>query len=344
MSNHSRRASGASSPPTTTATNPARCCSRSFATSPKDFRQRRPDGNGGWNWSTKGVRQVPYRLGALLERPEDAPVYVVEGERDADRLAKLGLIATCNAGGAGKWRDELSAFLRGATVYILADNDDAGRDHAQRVAKSLHGTAYSIRVVDLPGLPPKGDVCDFLAVGGTVEQLVALCEATPLWDPTAEGTEDADGLGEWDAGDDDADIPPRAWLLGNTFCRRFLSSLIAAGGTGKTAVRIAQALSLATGRNLTDEHVFRRSRVMFISLEDDRDELRRRVRAAMMHYGINLADVKGWLILASITGKEWKLRRPRHSGCAWRGESLASGVEFGKPGIQKTPVRGTIRL
>jgi hypothetical protein len=111
-----------------------------------------------------------------------------------------------------------------------------------------------------------------------------------------------DELGEWDAGEDDAPIPPRGWLLGNSLCRRFLSSLIGDGGVGKTALRIAQLLSLATGRALTGEHVFRRCRVLLVSLEDDRDELRRRVRAAMLHHGIKLADVKGWLYLAAPKG------------------------------------------
>src|SRR5947207_3054351 len=97
-------------------------------------------------------------------------------------------------------------------------------------------------------------------------------------------------------------IPPRGWLLGNTFCRRFLSSLLGDGGLGKTSLRIAQLLACATGRRLTGEHVFRRCRVLLISFEDDRDELRRRIRAAMKHHGIAPADVKGWLILAAPKG------------------------------------------
>jgi hypothetical protein len=111
-------------------------------------------------------------------------------------------------------------------------------------------------------------------------------------------------LGEWDAGDDDGPIPPRGWLLGNVLCRRFLSSLIGDGGVGKTALRVAQLLSVATGRALTGEHVFRRCRVLLVSLEDDRDELRRRVRAAMLHYRIKPADVKGWLFLAAPKGQK----------------------------------------
>ena len=85
-------------------------------------------------------------------------------------------------------------------------------------------------------------------------------------------------LEEWDAGEDQEPIPPRQWLLGNVICRRFVSSLLADGGTGKTALRVAQALALATGRNLTGENVFQRCRVLLVSLEDDRDELRRRVQ------------------------------------------------------------------
>jgi 5S rRNA maturation endonuclease (ribonuclease M5) len=100
---------------------------------PKTFRQRRPDGER-WSWSVKDVRVVPYRLPELAAAP-DAVVYLVEGEKDADRLASLGLVATCNAGGAGKWRKEHSEFLRGRHVVVLPDNDDAGREHARKFAE-----------------------------------------------------------------------------------------------------------------------------------------------------------------------------------------------------------------
>jgi hypothetical protein len=106
-------------------------------------------------------------------------------------------------------------------------------------------------------------------------------------------------LGEWDAGDDEDAIPPREWLLGTVFCRTFISSLLADGGVGKTAVRIAQALALATGRSITGEHVHKRCRVLLVSLEDDHNELRRRVRAAMLQHRIDRKDVKGWLFLAA---------------------------------------------
>jgi len=76
---------------------------------PKDFRQRHPDGKGGWVWSLKGVRLVPYRLPELLKA---SSVFIVEGEKDADNLVKIGLASTCNPMGAGKWHVEWSKFSR----------------------------------------------------------------------------------------------------------------------------------------------------------------------------------------------------------------------------------------
>jgi hypothetical protein len=128
------------------------------------------------------------------------------------------------------------------------------------------------------------------------------------------------GLGEWDAADDDVEIPPRGWLLGTTFCRRFVSSLIGAGGGGKTALRITQALALATGRELTREHVFRRTRVLLVTAEDDADELRRRVRAARLHFNIPREEVAGWLFLASIAEAGWKVAEVDQDGSVRRGE------------------------
>lgn len=113
---------------------------------------------------------------------------------------------------------------------------------------------------------------------------------------------DADGADAWDAGEDDFNVPPRAWLLGTVFCRRFISSVLADGGVGKTALRVAQLMSLAIGRSLTGEHVHRRCRVLIVSLEDDRDELRRRVRAAMLHHRVDAAELRGHLFLAAPKG------------------------------------------
>jgi RecA-family ATPase len=98
---------------------------------------------------------------------------------------------------------------------------------------------------------------------------------------------------------DPGPIPPRQWLLGNEFCRSFISSIVAAGGAGKSALRLLQFISLAIGRSLCGQHVFWRSRVLLISLEDDRNELQRRIKAVLDCYGIPRSELEGWLYCAS---------------------------------------------
>ena len=147
---------------------------------PKGFAQRRPDGAGGWTWSLNGVERTLFRLPELRSADPERLTFVVEGERDADRLAALGLIATCNAGGAGRWRSEYADELRGRRVVVLPDADQAGRQHAEQVAQSLLGKAAEVRIVTLPDVPPKGDVSDWLDAGGTVDGLKKLIRAAPL--------------------------------------------------------------------------------------------------------------------------------------------------------------------
>ncbi len=141
---------------------------------PKAFSVRQPDGNGGYINSIKGVRRILYHLPEILAAESDQPVLIVEGEKDADRLAAIGLIATTCVSGAGKWRDEYSEQLRGRHVVLIPDNDDAGHMHSDKVALSLNGIAASVKVVELPGVPPKGDVSDYLDAGNTLEDLRAL--------------------------------------------------------------------------------------------------------------------------------------------------------------------------
>lgn len=141
---------------------------------PKDFRRRRPDPSApeGWAWSIKGVRQVPYRLPEVIEAMAmDQVIFLVEGEKDADALWKLGAPATCNAGGAGKWPEGLSEALKGADIVILPDNDDAGRNHAAVVGAALQGHARTVRTLALEGVPLKGDVYDWIRAGGDITAL-----------------------------------------------------------------------------------------------------------------------------------------------------------------------------
>jgi AAA domain len=290
---------------------------------PKAFRQRRPDGKGGHVWSIHGVRRVPFRLSELNEAIAlERVVWIVEGERDVLNLARIGVPATCNAMGAGAWHSDLNKFFAGADVIVVADNDPptadkktgkprlhadgrpvrAGQDHALHVCTQLTGVAVRVRYLDLkavwPACPSKGDISDWLAAGGTVEQLNAIAESLADWTPETAADNQQTALGEWNCGDDPGMIPPREWFLANAFCRCFVSSVVAGGGVGKTALRLLQYISLATARPLSGQHVFCRCRVLIISLEDDRNEMERRIKAVLDHYKIPRSELDGWLFCA----------------------------------------------
>ena len=190
----------------------------------KDFRQRRPllsdDGKpiaGKWEWKVKGTRHVLYRLPELLAADPSRPVLICEGEKDADRLAKIGLVVTTNPGGAdakkngeGKWHDDYSDCLKGRKVYILVDNDAPGRRHADRVAKSLQGKSAEVHIVQLPGLPEKGDASDWLDTKGlnhTPAELIAELEKAPLWDASGSLSKD-DAADKSDEKPNESDADP----------------------------------------------------------------------------------------------------------------------------------------
>jgi hypothetical protein len=143
---------------------------------PKDFKQRQPDGNRGWVWGLDGVRLVPYRL---PEWKDKSTVYVAEGEKDVDNLWKLGFPATCNPMGAGKWRPDYDVHFHGKKVVILPDNDTPGEDHGHEVARHLFPVAVATKIINLPNLPPKGDVSDWIQAGGNKKELARIIENAP---------------------------------------------------------------------------------------------------------------------------------------------------------------------
>lgn len=156
---------------------------------PKDFKQRRPDPAkpGEFIWNLKGVTPVLYHLPLVLQAIQEGKrIWLCEGEKDCENLQwhlPPGEIASTNAMGAKYWRKAYTETLRSAHVVILPDNDQAGRERIDKVAQSLHGSVASLKVVDLPGLPAKGDVSDWLSHGHAGAELQALVEAAPLWTP-----------------------------------------------------------------------------------------------------------------------------------------------------------------
>ncbi|HUW45609.1 MAG TPA: toprim domain-containing protein [Dehalococcoidia bacterium] len=140
---------------------------------PKTFKARRPDSNGDWAWNIQGIKPVIYHLPDIKRAiAKGDNIYITEGERDCDSLWALGLIATTNPFGAGKWKPEYSKMLSRAKVIIVPDNDNEGRKHAIGVLESLEGTAGSLAVVEVPQTAK--DITEWLEQGHSQEDFPSL--------------------------------------------------------------------------------------------------------------------------------------------------------------------------
>jgi AAA domain len=295
---------------------------------PKDFRQRKRDAAGEWVWCVRGVRQVPYRLPELTEAISgDHVVFVVEGEKDADNLWKLGAPATTNAGGVGKWGEELTAFFDHADVVVIPDNDPQarhkktgallfhddgrpklpGQDHAQDVARHLNGVAARVRVLDLgkiwPACPPKGDVSDWLEAGHSVEQLFELIERLPDWSPEAALTiaRLIRSSAEFVAG-----FVPPDYVVGGILQHRFFYSFTGKTGAGKTAIMLLLAASVALGHLFGDRKV-KRGRVLYFAGENP-DDIRMRWIALSQHMSFDIDTIDVHFIPGTFKISEMQAR------------------------------------
>jgi len=143
----------------------------------KKFFQRRPDGQGGWIYNLSGVRKVLYNLPEITsESRRNEIIFIVEGEKDVDNLASLGLLATTNSGGAGKWLNDSNKYFTDREVVVIPDNDEQGKNHANTVAKSVSTCARYAKILNLPDTPEKGDVSDWIEAGGSRGRLLALAK------------------------------------------------------------------------------------------------------------------------------------------------------------------------
>ena len=238
------------------------------------FPVRRPDGTDRWIHNRDGVRRVPYRLPELREADEKAWVLVPEGEKDTDNLRKLGLTATCNLGGAGKWTNDDSEHLRGRRVVILPDNDDPGRKHAEKIARSLKDVAREIRVLKLPNLSNKGDASDWIESGGNKEELLRLVDETSPY--RHDGRLVCTRVSEIEPEDVE-------WLWPGRIPLRKLSLVAGMMGVGKSFLIVDLAARVSRGRAWPDarEKPADQGSVLLLNAEDDpADTLRPRLESA----------------------------------------------------------------
>ena len=238
----------------------------------------------------QGARLVPYRLpdivAARRNRNGHPPrIYLVEGEKDADKLESWGLVASCNPGGAGKWRSEYSPHFAGCDIVIIPDNDNAGRSHADQVARALAPHVESLKLITLQGLDEKGDISDWIADGGTQSTLEDIVDATPVL-PTLADIAAIDqkllSLKFWL----DRDLPPPDFLLGEVLSTTSRTMLFAPTGIGKTNVGLACAVAVADGKDFLHwRGRGRPARVLYIDGEMPRRLMKQRLIDAVRRHG-----------------------------------------------------------
>jgi len=209
----------------------------------KRFMQRQPVNNG-WQWNLQGISPTIFRLPDVQEAiATDRTIFVVEGEKLVEMLAEEGVPATCNSGGAGKWRPEFGDLLTGADVVILPDNDEVGQKHAKAVADSLQGKAKRVRILALPGLPPKGDYEEWKKAGGTIVQLYDLAAAAP--EPGKEPyVSPFHAVPFWEI---DNAGPEHEWLVNGMVTLGDVGILAGESGTGKTFIGVDLGMAVARG-------------------------------------------------------------------------------------------------
>lgn len=260
---------------------------------PKDFRQRRPGTNGEWVWQLGDTPRVLYRLPELLAAAPLRTVFFCEGEKDAERLRELDLLATTSPHGAGKWKPDYEEVLRGRRIVILPDNDEAGLRHAEQVQDALRGKAAVVRVLKLPGLGAKEDVSDWLDKGHSRDELVALAkealkdlENQGNQEPIYEDVNPVNPLNEegWEGQAQeprvDHSIPslvcmadvvaePVDWLWTDFLARGKFALWEGDPGVGKTFALLAAGSQLTRGWGLPGMEARDPMNVLLLTVEDD---------------------------------------------------------------------------
>lgn len=290
---------------------------------PRKYLQRRPDGNGGWIWKP-GDRHILYRLPDLIKFPSGT-IFLCEGEKDADRLWSLDLVATTIAGGV--WTDECAQSLAGRHVLILEDNDDAGRKRSLEAARQLHGVADTVRIVRLPGLGHKQDVSNWLDQDARrgADELSEVCFDAPIWKPAPEPEPEPEPAPEPEKPEPERPEPPPAkepskaiakfpmlnidsiiqfsteceFLIDDLFPRSGLALIWGSPKTGKSFVTMDAFMHVALGREYRGRHV-EQGPIIYLGLEGQLG-LRKRVLAFIRHhFGDEVPYIPFRLILVPI--------------------------------------------
>jgi len=238
----------------------------------------------GWEPKKPSGPPVPYRLPDIISRPDET-IWLVEGEKDADNLSALGLLATTAPGGGsafpltpdfGKWFD-------GRTVIAIADNDPTGAKWRDRVSQAIADVTH----ISMPA--PHKDASDWLTAGGTVEALqdMALYPVEPMTIGLTESHSVPKVTPTPFQWVEPKSIPQRAVIYGNHLYRKFVSMTVSPGGLGKSSMVMVEALAMAANKPLLGEEIYEGPlKVWYWNGEDPQDENTRRIVAAATHHNL----------------------------------------------------------
>lgn len=281
---------------------------------PKAFRQQAADRAGGWLPKLGDARRVLYRLPEVLAAVEAGhDVWLVEGERDADRLRAEGVIATCNPMGAGSWRPTYTETLAGGVVNVIADRDPEGYRHAHQVAAQLAAAGCTVTVLEAAA---GKDASDHFAAGLGLDDLTIADLSTVAAGNGHRASASPNGARKSArAGHDDgthaADRITRArvdWLWPGRLPVGKLVMLDGDPDQGKSTLALDLAARISAGRPMPDGHETGRSAgVLVLSAEDGlEDTIAPRLAAA----GADLPRVTIWTDVADYDPDGNPRRRP----------------------------------
>lgn len=215
----------------------------------KTFRQEYADGRGGWLSHKPAGLRVPLwclpEIRAAARTP--APVYLVEGHKDALAIEQAGGLATTNIAGALGFTAEDAEDLRNVVVRVVCDRDLAGYERGVRIAKLLHGVATAVELYLPATTAAKSDAYDHLAAGHslgelvpiTAERLDALALAEQINDKAAQiSRPEREAKARWARADADTEQAPKRAAEDRRLAQRWVA---------EAAARLEQLADLVTG-------------------------------------------------------------------------------------------------
>jgi hypothetical protein len=263
---------------------------KTFDAKGKTYKQFRVDENGRRHASMTGANIVPYNLPEVdFARKTGRTVFLCEGEKAADALKSLGVVATCTHNGASNFPEDVVKHLVGLTIAIVPDNDTVGWEYARKAVAALKAVTKSIRVVDLGLEEIKEDAYEFVyKYGGDKDRLVDLTKATQaiasemdvttparlieyaqpeekaeLELPQAPLQREGFKLEAWDSIEDE----PVEWLVQGVIPQRSFVALYAPPASFKSFIALDIAECIATGRAFLGNQITKQGAVLYIAGE-----------------------------------------------------------------------------